>query len=125
MKVERVEIVNYRAFGDKVKAWAKGDDPLPKTMAEFAQQLADADVGAKIPARLKAVTFVQGDEETLVVRLPPKAMVEASEKRLAESSGSYPLPALYERVFRTKPSIEDMLAFHAERIGDYTIVNCA
>jgi hypothetical protein len=125
MSVQRVEIVNYEAFGEKVKAWAKGADPLPSTVAEFAGQLAAANVGAKIPEQLKRVQFVQGDEETLIVRLPARTMVEDSERRLAAPGASYPLPPLYETVFGAKPQIDDVLAFHAARIADYTIAQCA
>jgi hypothetical protein len=124
MSAQRVEIVNYEAFGEKVKAWAKGADPLPGTVAEFASQLAAANVGAKIPEHLKRIQFVQGDEETLVVRLPARAMVEDSERKLAAAGASYPLPPLYESVFGAKPRIDDVLAFHAARIADYTIAQC-
>ncbi len=41
MKPEIVEVVNFRAFGEKVKAWARGTDALPQTIDEFAAQLAD------------------------------------------------------------------------------------
>jgi hypothetical protein len=125
MTAQRVEIVNYEAFGEKVKAWAKGADPLPGTVAEFASQLAAANVGATIPQSLKRVQFVQGDEETLVVRLPARAMVEDSEQRLAAPGASYPLPPVYESVFGAKPRIDNMLSFHAARIADYTIAQCA
>ena len=124
MSAQRVEIVNYEAFGEKVKAWAKGTDPIPTTVEEFKLQLAEANVGAKIPGQLKRVQFVQGDEETLIVRLPAKAMVEDSEKRLASPGASYPLPPLYETVFAAKPKIDNLLAFHAARIADYTIAQC-
>ena len=48
--MDKVEVVNYRAFGEKVKAWTKGTAPLPKNIEEFASQLADADVGVKFPS---------------------------------------------------------------------------
>ena len=40
MKPEIVEVVNFRAFGEKVKAWARGTEALPQTIDEFAAQLA-------------------------------------------------------------------------------------
>ena len=27
--MDKVEVVNYKAFGEKVKAWTKGTAPLP------------------------------------------------------------------------------------------------
>ncbi|HMC11236.1 MAG TPA: hypothetical protein VKH44_08090 [Pirellulaceae bacterium] len=122
--MDKVEVVNYRAFGEKVKAWTKGTAPLPKNIEEFASQLADADVGVKIPKRFKHVKFVQSDEDTLVVRLPCKATLAASEERLAKQGGDYPLPTFYEQVFEAKPKIRGKMDFHAERIGDYSIANC-
>ena len=70
MKPEIVEVVNFRAFGEKVKAWTRGTDALPQTIDEFATQLAAADIGVKIPQSIKQVRFVQDDVETLVVKLP-------------------------------------------------------
>lgn len=122
--MDKVEIANYQAFGEKVKAWAKGTEPLPATMQEFADQLAKADVGASIPERFSRVEFVQSDTETLVIRLPCKATLEAKEAELSSQKGSYPLPAFYERAFAGQPNIPDMVAFQAERIGDYTIQMC-
>ena len=122
--MDKVEIANYQAFGEKVKSWAKGTDPLPKTMQEFADQLANADVGATIPERFSRIEFVQSDTETLVIRLPCKATLEAKEAELSSQKGSYPLPAFYERAFAGQPNIPDMVAFQAERIGDYTIQMC-
>ena len=124
MRLERPRVVNYGAFGKKVKAWAKGIDPLPKNIEEFKAQLDDADVGCQMPASYKTVKFVQGDAETLVIRLPERALLEDSEAHLAEPGSDYPVPALYERVFQTKPKIDDKQAFHAERVGDYTISMC-
>ena len=34
------------------------------------------------------------------------------------------MPPVYERVFQTKPKIDDKMAFHAARVGDYTISMC-
>ena len=125
MKPEIVEVVNFRAFGDKVKAWARGAEPIPQTIDEFAAQLADADIGVKIPASIKHVRFVQDDVETLVVKLPCKELLEQGEAAIAKAGGDYPLPSFYERVFAAKPHVKDKQAFHAERIGDYAIATCA
>jgi len=124
MKPEIVEVVNFKAFGDKVKAWARGTDPLPQSIDEFAAQLAVADVGVKIPPSVKRVKFVQDDAETLVVKLPCKELLDQGEAAVTKPGGDYALPAFYERAFATKPQIKDKLAFHAERIGDYAIASC-
>ena len=124
MRLERPRIVNYEAFGEKIKCWAKGVEPLPKTMDEFKAQMAAANVGCQMPASYKKLKFVQGNAETLVIRLPERALLEDSEAHLAEPGSDYPMPPVYERVFQTKPKIDDKMAFHAARVGDYTISMC-
>src|SRR5262245_6083591 len=124
MKPEIVEVVNFRAFGEQVKAWARGTEPLPQTIDEFAAQLADADIGVKIPKGIKHVRFVQDDAETLVVKLPCKDLLDQGEAAVAKAGSDYPLPSFYERTFAAKPQVKDKQAFHAERIGDYAIASC-
>jgi hypothetical protein len=124
MKPEIVEVVNFRAFGEKVKAWARCAEPLPQSIDEFAAQLAEADIGVEIPKSIKHVKFVQDDAETLVVKLPCKELLEQGEAAIAKAGGDYPLPSFYERVFAAKPQVKDKQAFHAERIGDYAIASC-
>jgi hypothetical protein len=124
MDFDQLKVANFRAYGEKIKAWAKGTDPLPATIEEFAAQLAAAEAGATIPARYKVIKFHQSDERTLAIKLPPKAVLEAKEAVFREQKGTYPLPAFYERVFEAQPKIDDMLSFQAERIGEYSVAHC-
>ena len=41
----RPEVTDYVAWGNLVKSWAKGDKPLPTTLANFISQCDNADVG--------------------------------------------------------------------------------
>ncbi|RXT46640.1 hypothetical protein [Bradyrhizobium betae] len=122
MEFRQIKLANYTAFGEKVKAWAKGNDPIPGDLEELREQLAAAEVGATIPDNITKVKFIQADDDTWIVRLPAKQYLEASEKRLEEAD--YTLPAFYERTFRSKPHVEDKMKFQAERIADYTINGC-
>jgi hypothetical protein len=121
---QKVEVVNHEQWGTLVKSWARGETVIPTSLSQFKEQLAAHNVGMKIPDNFKAVQFVQGTPETLVVKLPCKTFMEAGERRLAEEGGDYALPAFYERVFGKQPTIADKMAFHAERIGDYSIAMC-
>jgi hypothetical protein len=123
MEFRQIKLANYTAFGEKVKAWAKGRDPIPTDLAELKEQLASAQVGATIPENITKIMFVQADDDTWIVRLPAKKYLEASEERLKEAD--YTLPAFYERAFRSKPQVDDKLKFQAERIADYTINGCS
>jgi hypothetical protein len=122
MLFQQVKLTNYTAFGEKVKAWAKGTDQIPKDLDELKEQLAAAQVGATVPERITKVEFVQAGDDTWIIRLPAKTYLEAAEERLKEVD--YTLPTFYERVFRSKPKVDDKMKFQAERIADYTINGC-
>ena len=122
--VERVEVINHRLFGEQVKAWAKGAERIPKDLEEFADQLARAGVGLKLPDTIKSVKFVQDDPETLIVRLPCRSRLIEAEGHLVGRGGTYPMPAFYEQTFGGRPKVGDQLSFQAARIGDYSIAQC-
>ena len=135
MRIERLQITNHERWGKLVKTWSTGknyleDDneyPVPTTMEEFREQLAKAQVFATVPERFKHIQFVTSDQETLLLKLPPKIMIEDSEARLGESGATYPIPPFYKRLFNgVDPVIPeaDKFKVHAERIGDYTISFC-
>ncbi|MBL8835966.1 MAG: hypothetical protein JNL66_06950 [Alphaproteobacteria bacterium] len=139
-RIERIEITNFEAWGKLVKSWAtgknyfapkkyKGGDslPVPGTLQELKQQCSWANVGIKIPERVKAVQFVQSNLETLLLRLPQPDMVRESEQAIQERPDGYPLPDFYSEVFgAAEPHLtkENVLKFHAWRVGDYTIAQC-
>ncbi len=99
-RIERLQVTNHERWGKLVKTWATGknyleDDneyPLPTTMDEFKEQLAKAQVFATVPERFKQIQFVSSDQETILVRLPPKVMIADSEALLNEPGATYPLP---------------------------------
>jgi hypothetical protein len=135
MAIDRVQIANHERWGKLVKTWATGrnylDDnnsyPKPTNMDEFKEQLNKAQVGMTIPDHLRSFRFAESDVDTLLVRLPPKEMIEDSEARLMAPGAPYPLAPFYKRVFGGKdPEIakSEMMKFHAERVGEYTINAC-
>jgi len=89
MSLERVQITNYERWGNLIKTWATGKDyvadgnryPVPKTLNEFNEQLQRAQVGASIPDGVRGVQFIQMNDETLLIRLPPKEGVEQAGSR--------------------------------------------
>jgi hypothetical protein len=136
MRIERLQITNHERWGKLVKTWSTGrnyleDDneyPVPTTMEEFKEQLAKAQVFATVPERFKHVQFVTSDQDTLLLKLPPKIMIEDSEAMLSEPGSTYPIPPFYKRLFNgVDPVIPetDKFKVHAERIGDYTVSFCA
>jgi hypothetical protein len=135
MAIDRVQIANNERWGRLVKTWATGrnyledgnDYPKPTNLEKFKEQLSRAQVGATIPEHLRSFRFAEAGLDTLLVRLPPKEMIEDSEARLMAPGTPYPLAPFYKRVFGGKdPEIakSEMMKFHAERVGEYTINNC-
>ncbi len=60
-------------------------------MDEFKEQLAKAQVFATVPDRFKHIQFVSSDQETILLRLPPKVMIADSEERLSQPGATYPI----------------------------------
>ncbi|MBL6078612.1 hypothetical protein JMJ56_11390 [Belnapia sp. T18] len=126
--------INYENWGKLIKTWATGNDyvgngheyPVPETLDEVKRQLAAANTGLTLPARIQKLQVVVGRSDTLLLRLPPPDLVEASEKRLAKKD--YALPGFYNDHFGcVAPALPDKdarMKFHAQRIGDYSIANC-
>ncbi len=136
MSIERIQISNHERWGKLVKSWATGKNyledenqyPIPETIEEFKEQLAKAQVFATVPDRFTSIKFVTSEQDTIVVKLPPKAMIEDSESLLNQPGSTYPIPPFYKRLFNgMDPVIPESEKFrvHAERIGDYTISLCA
>lgn len=138
--VERVEILDDVTWGQLVKTWATGTSYLPsgyvpphypRTIAEFHDQCAAAkgtttNQITKVPASMTAIAVLQYSEQVVVVRLPPKSMVEAVEAEL-QSGASYPIPKFYDNAYHmtlTLDSAAEKLDFQAARIGDYSIRQC-
>jgi len=129
-----MKVANHEQLGKLVKTWATGKDyvangrayPVPTTFEELKQQLTDAQVGATLPATVTGFSLVFHDEATLVLRIPSKALIERMEQN--EAAGKQPyLPGFYDDAFRdpVRKEVSSPKVFNAQRIGDYTISNCA
>lgn len=107
------------------------------TTAQFAGLLGAAGIkSVNFPAGATEVIVVQGNVSTMVIRLPPKSVLQASEQNLL-SGGAYPTPTFYEALFTppggavvhanppTLPDKVGIMNLHANRIGDYTMGLCA
>jgi hypothetical protein len=134
---------NWVNWGKLIKTWSTGKNylkdgnnyPIPTTLAAFREQLKQAKVTMTIPDWVQSVLFVQDYDQALVVRLPSKDLVEAAEadiKALVRKQGgraAYPMPKFYaNEAFAKQPQaefgIDELMSFHCERIGEYTINNC-
>jgi hypothetical protein len=103
------------------------------TAAQFSDLLAKAGVqGVSMPERYKNVVIVQGDDEVMIVRLPPRQELQGSEDDLLNGQ-VYPVRPFYTELFEPPegaphmPATNDQAAImllHANRIGEYTLNTC-
>jgi hypothetical protein len=135
--IERMRAQNLGRLGKLVKTWSTGENhlgdgkdyPIPTTLDELKDQLAMAETGATIPARITKMVVVPQDMETLVLRLPPGELIKDSEEILSQGDNQYVLPTFYKDIVfaangEAQIKKEVAIDFHDHRIGDYTIANC-
>ncbi len=115
------------------KAWVlAADDAKARMQAANVQIAAQSGYDA-----FDRVILVQGDEKTLVLRLPSADRIRASEDQLlaAPAGSAYGLPTFYDLLYAVftggvpnaapMPSgREGIMRLHANRIGDYSMSQC-
>lgn len=137
--IDRFWVDDDIKWGKLVKSWATGKNyfdttkpapPLPRTLDELKDQCAANGITVQIPAVHTGLTVVQSSKEILMIKLPSKALVEATELELAQGV-PYPFPKFYDDFYASYgaplvlPDAGKKLDFHAARIGDYSIRMCA
>jgi hypothetical protein len=136
--METITVANYLNWGKLVKTWATGKSsfendfppitidklPIPRSIDELKAQMLLVGAGVFIPANVVGLAVVQYTPDTLVIRLPPKARIEAKEDDLMQpGQRPYDLPPFY-RDFDHPLNVQERLDMHACRIGDYTMSMC-
>lgn len=116
-ELKKVEIHDYQAFGRLIADYATGEKPWPASLDGL--KLATQGI-ATIPEDYKALQVIQASEEVLLLRLPPRRMVEQSLAKYGEGSAAdYPLPGFYDD--KDEMTKHD---FFLSRVADYTIAVC-
>jgi len=133
-----LEIGNDVLWGKLVKSWATGNNyvdpspgappiPIPRTLDELLATAYRIGLTITFPDGMVGLAVIQYSPQTVVIKLPPKAMVEETEAKLREPNAKYPMPQFYADFWRVPfpPLLPDqLLNLHAARIGDYSIRNC-
>jgi hypothetical protein len=136
MAFENVKIsaASETAWGRLVKTWATGKSnfptvsidklTVPRTLDDLKAQCTLVGVEITIPAKITGLAVIQHGPETLALRLPAKAMVEAAEADLDQGL-TYAIPHFYT-VFCGPLNVPQAQRkdFQACRIGDYSIASC-
>ena len=121
MPIERIDVLDHKAFGEMVAGWSLDRTTRPRTLDDLKAACADI---LRIPDRITKLKYVDVDLKTLAIRVPNKAMVAESVERFrgAQDSSEYPWPAFYEDL--TSESSPPALDTLYSRIADYTIAQC-
>ncbi|MBA3323934.1 MAG: hypothetical protein H0T41_01185 [Rhodobacteraceae bacterium] len=119
-----VEVADYIELGRLVVDWTRNADCRPGCIADLVTQL---DGIAKVPDTFKAVQFVEGKSDVLVIRLPEKGVTDqtlATVESLLVGE-PYMLPKFYDDIYHKHfgPVMSPLDVFLA-RVGDYTIAQC-
>lgn len=123
-------------WGKLVKSWATGNNyvtpggpvpKIPRSMAELQAQATDIGLTITFPDGMTALAVIEYSPQTVVLKLPPKSMVEQTEQDLQAQHAVYPMPQFYDSFFGgplPAMTTAQMMDLHAARIGDYSIRNC-
>lgn len=136
-----------RKLGEHLVMWVKAgrqrqvgegkEAGWPRTLEQFMNDV-DADwipedgsanaADIQVPRRIKAIQFTQSNMETLLVRLPPLPLVQASLDRInddGQQGVAYSLPEFYAPAVNNPPTSKSAkLSLFHQRVGDYTIAHC-
>ncbi len=150
--VRSLDIGNAENWGKLVKSWATGRNyfnpgapppALPNTVDELVATANAHGCNVTKAKWVSGLAIISYSHETLALRLPPKAMIERSEALLRGEAdpippeqgggeplerGQYDLPDFYTDFLKIKEdqrTVNDLLKFHHERIGEYTVNSCA
>lgn len=99
------------------------------TAAEFTTRVTEAGVAiTTMPDQYTHVIVVQGNVSTMVIRLPPKDTLQGSEDDLLNGN-AYPFRPFYTALYGGAPTPPTdqtgIMQLHANRIGEYSLNNCA
>jgi hypothetical protein len=110
---------------------------LAMTPDDLTKKLLAAGVssGMNYPDGVVDVLIIQGDATTMILRLPPKSVLQYSEQKILTGE-DYPTPTFYDALYSPPdgpvahatpprmPRIDELMRLHANRIGDYTMGLC-
>jgi hypothetical protein len=127
----RIDVHDHCEAGKYIIDWTLGHREQPKSLDEFKQQLEGI---VTVPDRYKDLQFVQSSDDTLVIRLPERSLLQESVTRAQEldrrNAGSealssvYGIPSFYADLYGGTGRAATLTELLRCRIGDYTIASC-
>jgi hypothetical protein len=121
-KLLPMKILNFDRVGQKILEWSQDSNLAPKSMDDFRSVF---DGLVDVPERFKKLVVVQGDDETFVLRLPPKNQAKQSMEEIKVETNDisqYGIEDMYWIIER--PDDFERFKFFHSRVADYTIRGC-
>jgi hypothetical protein len=117
----RIDVADYIEMGRLVAQWVTEPETRPTDVHDLRRQLSGI---AVVPPSIRSFEFAQSTLDHLVLRLPPREMIEEGIERMTDpmADGRYPLPQFYADHYRpgfgpVMTPLDTLLA----RVGDQTI----
>ncbi len=118
--IERIVVLDRRAFGQKVMEWANGA-PIPGNLEEAEQQLTGI-IQFPLPSYIKDMNFIKTTKDIWTIKIPPADMLQDTRNRIDANDPPYDIqPFYYDRV---NGDLEDDHELFEFRVGDYTCSLC-
>lgn len=112
-------------LGRIVEGWARDPKSIPSDQTVLRAMVEEAT--GQLPARIKKISVVCEDLETLVIKIPPAEMLDAGRMQVSQAGaggGGYPLRSEYEKQVNRSPLALPLENFFLFRVGEYSIQQC-
>lgn len=141
MPIDPIEPIDYPKVGKQLLEWSQDPAVAGFTILDWSDALEGSEANLAIlkkalsaneidiPARYNKVIVIQGDNNTFILRLPPKDQAAQSAEGIEDDRelgrGNDPKAYMYPKFYNaiTDGSFDNKSFFHS-RIADYTIRGC-
>ena len=121
--IERINILDRKAFGKRVFEWANGDRMPPTSLEEAEAQLAGI-IEFPLPDYIGGIVVIPTHKNVWTIKLPPPEMLADRMERIDAGQG-YDIPQEYrDHTGGNESNMDDKELFEF-RVGDYTCSLCA
>lgn len=113
---------DYEKMGRLIRLWSRDRSSRPASIAELEAQLTAVGITAEITET--ELRFVDYTVDQLLFKIPPPEMLARLDAR-----DGWPLPDFYDATYvdPVRKPVEEVEfgKLNVERLGDYSITNCA
>lgn len=124
-----IDQTQYEAYGKLVVSWVQDPSTAPQDLAAFRQIIKT--LQGDIHPGVKDFRLIVGTTDTIILRLPPKELVNQMLTQLENKKIGYTLPEFYQKhaFVNAVPKVKDddsegKKALYHCRIADYSLGQC-